>query len=94
MSVFCQHGTYIGDPGGPDHMCGWCEDGVSVQEAKRIEMAWRVREGVKQAASFDHMVAVVSQFPWNPGVAQAMMEVANDGSVTRYARLAYEAGAL
>ncbi len=23
----CRHGTYIGDSGGPDYLCGKCEDG-------------------------------------------------------------------
>lgn len=23
----CKHGTYVGTPGGPDHLCGDCEDG-------------------------------------------------------------------
>lgn len=24
---YCKHGTFIGDPYGPDYMCGKCEDG-------------------------------------------------------------------
>ena len=24
---YCRHGNYIGTPGGPDHMCGYCEMG-------------------------------------------------------------------
>ena len=31
-STRCKHGTYIGTPGGPDLMCGWCEDGVSDED--------------------------------------------------------------
>ena len=23
----CEHGNYVGTPGGPDHICGKCEDG-------------------------------------------------------------------
>ena len=23
----CEHGNYVGDAGGPDHMCGLCESG-------------------------------------------------------------------
>ena len=23
----CEHGTYVGDAGGPDYLCGACEDG-------------------------------------------------------------------
>lgn len=24
----CKHGTYVGDAGGPDHICGACEEGL------------------------------------------------------------------
>ena len=24
---YCKHGTFIGDPYGPDYLCGKCEDG-------------------------------------------------------------------
>jgi hypothetical protein len=27
MDNYCKHGVYIGDPYGPDYMCGRCEDG-------------------------------------------------------------------
>jgi hypothetical protein len=26
---YCRHGIFVGDPYGPDYMCGWCEDGIS-----------------------------------------------------------------
>ncbi len=25
----CMHGTYVGYPGGPDYICGYCEDGMN-----------------------------------------------------------------
>lgn len=25
---YCKHGAYVGDPYGPDYMCGPCEDGT------------------------------------------------------------------
>lgn len=28
---FCEHGTFMGSWWGPDYMCGWCEDGASVE---------------------------------------------------------------
>ena len=28
--VYCKHGTYTGYPGGPDFICGACEDGYTV----------------------------------------------------------------
>ena len=27
-SQYCQHGTFIGSPGGPDYLCGACESGL------------------------------------------------------------------
>lgn len=30
--LYCEHGTYVGDPGGPDYMCGVCESGESIYE--------------------------------------------------------------
>ena len=32
----CVHGTFIGSWWGPDYLCGWCEDGVSVHEMECI----------------------------------------------------------
>lgn len=35
-SQYCRHGTWIGSWWGPDYLCGWCEDGISVEEMNRI----------------------------------------------------------
>ena len=32
----CDHGMYVGYPGGPDYMCQWCEDGISVLGMRMI----------------------------------------------------------
>ena len=48
---YCVHGTYVGGCG-IDLMCQWCEDGISVTEARRILAAERlagVRERAQQA---------------------------------------------
>ncbi len=37
----CIHGCYIGYPGGPDYLCQYCEDGISVAEL--VEMNRRDR---------------------------------------------------
>lgn len=29
---YCRHGVFVGDPHGPDFMCGYCETGVSDYE--------------------------------------------------------------
>lgn len=43
---YCKHGGYVGDPYGPDYMCGTCEAGISDLElvlhaAKDFERAKR-----------------------------------------------------
>lgn len=35
----CQHGTYIGFPGGPDYLCYWCEMGISREQMEEIYRA-------------------------------------------------------
>lgn len=35
----CEHGTFIGDPYGPDYMCYWCEMGISKEEYEEIKVA-------------------------------------------------------
>ncbi|PHJ36863.1 hypothetical protein P378_19910 [Desulforamulus profundi] len=32
----CEHGTYIGYPGGPDYLCCWCEAGISVEKMEKM----------------------------------------------------------
>lgn len=31
-SVYCQHGRFVGYPGGADFICGYCEDGANTLE--------------------------------------------------------------
>lgn len=42
---YCQHGTFIGDPYGPDYMCGECEMGES--EDERLIAIHRAKKTVK-----------------------------------------------
>tara|TARA_R110000803_G_scaffold31464_2_gene70162 strand:- start:3885 stop:4160 length:276 start_codon:yes stop_codon:yes gene_type:complete len=28
----CEHGEFVGHPGGADLMCGWCENGIPADE--------------------------------------------------------------
>lgn len=37
-STHCEHGTYIGYPGGADYLCQWCEDGISLAEMVDIKL--------------------------------------------------------
>lgn len=32
---YCVHGTFIGNPYGADYLCGWCEEGVSLEDFQR-----------------------------------------------------------
>lgn len=51
---YCEHGTYVGGCGA-DLMCSWCEDGISVREAKRIitmERTRAVRDRAERTAQF------------------------------------------
>jgi hypothetical protein len=45
---YCPHGVYVGGCG-VDLMCGWCEDGISVTEARSIVRAERMRATRKRA---------------------------------------------
>lgn len=41
----CKHGTYVGDAGGPDYICGACEDGVCQHGKRTSVFQWEDREG-------------------------------------------------
>jgi len=40
----CEHGTYIGFPGGPDYLCYWCEAGISAEKMEKMLKARQVLE--------------------------------------------------
>lgn len=35
-ATHCEHGTFVGGWAGPDYMCHWCEDGVSLAEYQSL----------------------------------------------------------
>jgi hypothetical protein len=80
-SFYCQHGTYIGSPGGPDYMCGWCEDGISVAEMRQSHAAQAERREVRRAESFDRLVVVlqekVPEIGWRPDIADWLVRTAD-----------------
>ena len=39
-SQYCIHGTFMGSWWGPDYICGYCEDGVTLEEME-AEQAYR-----------------------------------------------------
>jgi hypothetical protein len=49
----CEHGTYIGYPGGADYLCGWCEDGVSYREYSAIMRQQRHNRMVEEATTLN-----------------------------------------
>lgn len=43
---YCEHGTFIGDPYGPDYMCWACEEGLTMEEwneYRKREAEWERR---------------------------------------------------
>lgn len=46
----CVHGTPIGDPFGPDYLCGYCEDGVTLAEYFATQSLQAKRQRVEAAS--------------------------------------------
>ena len=44
---WCRHGTYIGDPYGPDYMCHYCEAGYSDEEYEAMRL-WDLKRPILQ----------------------------------------------
>lgn len=41
--VYCKHGTYIGYPGGPDYICGACENGHdTLYQGTKFILSYRI----------------------------------------------------
>lgn len=49
--LYCKHGTYVGDPYGPDYMCGPCEDGVTDYE---MALYWAKEQFRSRAKAYMH----------------------------------------
>jgi hypothetical protein len=47
---YCKHGTFVGHPWGPDHICGKCEDGEPADDESRPDVADRLVEAIHAAA--------------------------------------------
>lgn len=60
-SQFCEHGNFIGSWWGPDYLCQWCEDGISVAEMRSIIMAARQREADEIERWADHALRVLRE---------------------------------
>jgi hypothetical protein len=70
----CEHGMYIGPPGGPDYMCGWCEDGVSRQEYLDIINANKLSDIRARSERVQFFLTLALQAPGASGIA--VMEMA------------------
>lgn len=44
-SHYCAHGTYIGDPYGPDYLCHYCEAGYSDEEYEAMRL-WDLKRPI------------------------------------------------
>lgn len=53
---YCVHGSYVGGCGA-DYMCGWCEDGISLAEAIKIETARKTRKVRERSETQQLMIA-------------------------------------
>lgn len=56
-SFYCRHGRYIGSPGGPDYMCGYCESGDEPPTDAELAVM-RVNKMLKIEGEFDKAVQV------------------------------------
>jgi hypothetical protein len=70
----CVHGTFVGSWWGPDYLCSWCEDGISVDDMHAILAAQRERHMARAMEAYDAMVATLAQHPYDTRVACALVE--------------------
>ena len=70
----CVHGTFIGSWWGPDYLCGWCEDGVSVHEMECILAAEVASVLAQREAQYETMRATLATFPYDARVATALVD--------------------
>ena len=62
-SQYCQHGTFIGSWWGPDYLCGWCEDGISVEEMHEIQAAQEKRRVIDAIAKLEKLGEWLRPYP-------------------------------
>ena len=49
---YCVHGKFIGSWAGPDILCQWCEDGISIAEMNAILTIQRIRTVMRSIEKF------------------------------------------
>lgn len=62
---YCIHGTFIGDPYGPDYMCGLCEDGED-SEYTNIYL-YSIREAYKVTDEYRDGISLLVQLKQKTG---------------------------
>lgn len=64
----CKHGAFVGDPYGPDYMCGWCEMGISDKEYDKMmkEDAKHCRMNVKAEKRVKNFINNYKKRWWVP----------------------------
>lgn len=70
----CVHGTFVGSWWGPDYLCGWCEDGISVEEMHRILADQAARAKARAEERYNTMLDLLNLSPYDVRVAQALTE--------------------
>jgi hypothetical protein len=59
-SRYCKHGTYIGDPYGPDYMCHWCEMGQEPPKLKITKIGdFRINTDLPRSKEVNEFIDVL-----------------------------------
>lgn len=57
----CPHGTFIGSWWGPDLLCQWCEDGISVEDMVRMRRDAYLRDARAQVARAEGLISTFTR---------------------------------
>ena len=74
-SQYCPHGTFIGSWWGPDYLCQWCEDGISVEEMRAIlKRSAYVRANRKIDEGINLLSIITDKIPYTAAMATALVD--------------------
>ena len=63
-STHCEHGTFVGYPGGVDYICGYCEGGTSMASLQR-EYRRQERYNLRQIKRFKKALKTLTPHVWD-----------------------------
>lgn len=63
---YCVHGTWIGSWWGPDYLCQWCEDGISVDEMHAIFARQAAYEAEQAELRHERLIAQLAGEDFGP----------------------------